>query len=234
HDAGRLRYVGRVGTGLSDARLQGLRHRLGALGLPGSPFEPVPGVPPRSHWARPEVVCEVTFTNWTRDGRLRHPVFVGLRDDKPAREVVRERHTRAAVVSPRHADETLEIAGVRVSHPERVLWPELEVTKAELARYYVTVAEWILPHVAGRPLAVVRGPRGHAGATFFQKHLAQGMPAPIRGVRIRDDEGDKDHVVMDDVPGLVALVQMDVLEIHVWGARADDVERPDPPRPPTH
>jgi bifunctional non-homologous end joining protein LigD len=227
HDDGRLRYVGRVGTGFSDARLEELRRRLEALEQPDSPFESFPDVPPRSHWARPEVVCEVTFTNWTRDGRLRHPVFVGLRDDKPAREVVRERTVRETAPAPRRADETIEIAGVRISHPERVLWPELEVTKAELARFYVDIADWILPHVAGRPLAVVRGPRGHAGATFFQKHLAAGMPAPIRSVRIRDDDGDKDHLVIDDVAGLVALVQIDVLEIHVWGARADDVERPD-------
>jgi bifunctional non-homologous end joining protein LigD len=227
HDDGRLRYVGRVGTGFSDAKLRELRRRLDALELPKSPFAPFPDVPPGSHWTRPELVGEVTFTNWTREGRLRHPVFVGLRDDKPAREVVRERRPRAPVAPPRRADETLEIAGVRVSHPDRVLWPEVEVTKAELARYYVAVADWILPHVAGRPLAVVRGPRGHAGATFFQKHLAPGMPAAVRSVRIPDDDGDAEHLVIDDVAGLVALVQMDVLEIHVWGARADDVERPD-------
>jgi bifunctional non-homologous end joining protein LigD len=226
HEDGRLRYVGRVGTGFSDAKLRELRGQLGALEQAASPFAAFPDVPPGSHWTRPELVCEVTFTNWTRDGRLRHPVFVGLRDDKPAREVVRERPSRA-VVAPRRADETIEIAGVRVSHPDRVLWPDVGVTKAELARYYVDVADWILPHVGGRPLAVVRGPRGHAGATFFQKHIAPGMPAPVRSVRIRDDDGDKDHLVIDDVAGLVALVQMDVLEIHVWGARADDVERPD-------
>jgi bifunctional non-homologous end joining protein LigD len=226
HEDGRLRYVGRVGTGFSDAKLRELRRRLDELALPESPFAPFPDVPPRSHWTRPELVCEATFTNWTRDGRLRHPVFVGLREDKPAREVVRERRPRAGG-APRRADETIEIAGVRVSHPDRTLWPEVEVTKAELARYYVDIAEWILPHVAGRPLAVVRGPRGHAGATFFQKHLAPGMPAPVRSVRIADDDGDQDHLVIDDVAGLVALVQMDVLEIHVWGARADDVERPD-------
>src|SRR5262249_19452936 len=112
-------------------------------------------------------------------------------------------------------------------HADRVLWPEVEVTKIELARYYVTAADWILPHVAGRPLAVVRGPRGHVGTTFFQKHLAPGMPAPLRSVRISGDDGEQDHIVIDDVAGLVGLVQMDVLEIHVWGARADQVERPD-------
>src|SRR5262249_25433823 len=84
-------------------------------------------------------------------------------------------------------------AGRRLTHPDRVLWPELGVTKLELARYYIDIADWILPHVAGRPLAVVRGPRGHAGTTFFQKHLAAGMPAPIRSIRLEDEEGEKDH-----------------------------------------
>src|SRR5262249_2746698 len=183
--------------------------------------------PPGTHWTRPELVAEVTFTNWTRDGRLRHPVFVGLREDKPVVEVTREQPVRAVPMSSRRVEETLEVEGVRLTPPDRVLWPEVEVTKVELARYYAAVADWILPHVAERPLAVVRGPRGHAGTTFFQKHLARGMPATIRGVTIHDEDGDQEHLVIDDVGGLVALVQMDVLEIHVWGARADQVERPD-------
>ncbi len=226
YENGRLVYVGRVGTGFSDATLGALRRRLDGLAQPTSPFTPFRDVPAGAHWTRPELVAEVTFTNWTRDGRLRHPVFVGLRDDKPATEVVRETTARVAP-APRRTEETLEIAGVRLTHPDRVLWPEVEVTKVELAHYYVAVADRILAQVAGRPLAVVRGPRGHAGTTFFQKHLAPGMPAPLRSVRVADDEGAKDHLVIDDVAGLVALVQMDVLEIHVWGSRADDVERPD-------
>ena len=226
HDeSGPITYVGRVGTGFSDARLGDLHRRLKALERPTSPFAPFPDMPPTPHWVRPELVAEVTFTNWTRDGRLRHPVFVGLREDKPATEVVRERPR--AVPAPRRSEETIELEGVRLTHPDRVLWPEVGVTKLELARYYSEIADWILPHVAGRPLAVVRGPRGHAGTTFFQKHLAAGMPVPIRSIRLEDEEGEKDHLVIDSVAGLVALVQLDVLEIHAWGARADRVERPD-------
>ena len=224
-DSGSITYVGRVGTGFSDARLGNLHRRLKALERLASPFAPFPDVPPTAHWVQPELVAEVTFTNWTRDGRLRHPVFVGLREDKPASEVVRE--LARAVPAPRRTEETIELEGVRLTHPDRVLWPEVGVTKLELARYYSEIADWILPHVAGRPLAVVRGPRGHAGTTFFQKHLAAGMPVPIRSIRLEDEEGEKDHLVIDSVAGLVALVQLDVLEIHAWGARADRVERPD-------
>ena len=172
-------------------------------------------MPPATHWTRPELVATVTFTNWTREQRLRHPVFVALREDKPAAEVGRDQPVARAAPAPRRADETAVVEGVRLTHPDRVLWPEVEVTKIELARYYVAVAEWMLPHVARRPLAVVRGPRGYAGTTFFQKHLAAGMPQAVRGVRIRDEEGEQDHIVIDDVAGLVALVQMDVLEIRV-------------------
>jgi bifunctional non-homologous end joining protein LigD len=227
HEDGRLVYVGRVGTGFSDATLRDLRRRLDGLEQPASPFAPFPDVPPATHWTRPELVATVTFTNWTREQRLRHPVFVGLREDKPAAEVGRDQPVARAAPAPRRADETAVVEGVRLTHPDRVLWPEVEVTKIELARYYVGVAEWMLPHVARRPLAVVRGPRGYAGTTFFQKHLAAGMPQAVRGVRIRDEEGEQDHIVIDDVAGLVALVQMDVLEIHVWGTLADQVERPD-------
>src|SRR5262249_60448637 len=129
------------------------------------------------------------------EGGWRTPVFGGLRDAKPAREVARERPR--SVPAPRRAEEAIELEGVRLTHPDRVLWPEVGVTKLELARYYIAIADWILPHVGGRPLAVVRGPRGHAGTTFFQKHLAGGMPAPIGSIRLEDEEGEKDHLVID-------------------------------------
>src|SRR5262249_41785421 len=153
------------------------------------------------------------------------PVFVGLRDDKPASEVARERPRSGP--APRRAEEAIELEGVRLTHPDRVLWPEVGVTKLELARYYIAIADWILPHVGGRPLAGVRGPRGDAGTTFWQEQLGAGLPEGIHSVRVEDEEGVKDHLVLVSVAGLVALVQRDVLEIHAWGARADRVERPD-------
>src|SRR5262249_1545411 len=112
-DSGSIPYVGRVGTGFSDARLGDLHHRLKALERPTSPFAPFPDMPPTAHWVRPELVAEVTFTNWTRDGRLRHPVFVGMREDKPAAEVVRERPQALPVA--RHTEETIELAGQRLT-----------------------------------------------------------------------------------------------------------------------
>lgn len=238
HDDGRLVYAGRVGTGFSMATLDRLRAQLGAIERTTSPFAPFDDVPPGTHWVEPTLVAEVRFTNWTRDARMRHPVFVGLREDKPAAEVVRESASpppaRTAEPAPpapraRRPDAPTSLEGVRLTHPDRALWPEVGVTKLELATYYVAVADWILPHVAGRPLSLVRGPRGWNGTTFFQKHRSDGLPEPIRTVDVADeeDEGPVPHVMIEDVAGLVGLVQVDVLEIHVWGARADRVEKPD-------
>jgi bifunctional non-homologous end joining protein LigD len=121
----------------------------------------------------------------------------------------------------------LEIAGVRITHPDRVLYPEQGITKQALIEYYLKIAERMLPHVAGRPLSLVRCPRGATKDCFFQKHAQEGWPDEFRHVRIREKSGSDDYLYIDDEPGLVAAVQMGVLELHIWGTRADEVEKPD-------
>ena len=223
HDGAGLRYVGRVGTGFDDRTLRALRARLEALEIPASPFVAGSVRPPReSRFVRPELVAEVAFTEWTADGQLRHPTFQGLRDDKPAHEVVREQ----PVALPRR-DETSSVAGVRLTHPERVFWPELGVTKLELARYYETVAPWMVPQVEGRPLSLLRAPAGHTGERFFHKHVGTGWPAVLRRVPVQDGGKTVTYVTVTDAAGLVALAQMGVLEIHPWGSRYDRIEVPD-------
>jgi len=224
-DAGTLLHVGRVGTGFDDAKLTTLRARLDGMETTTSPFAPFADIPKDVHWVRPELVCEVGFTSWTRDGRLRHPLFVGLRADRDPRTVRRE-HVDAAP-PPKRPDGPVEIEGVRLTHPDRALWPEVGVTKVELAHYYVAVGERMLGYMGGRPLALVRGPRGHTGTTFFQKHAADGLPEVIGSVQIDDEDGLKRHVMVDAIAGLVGLVQVDTLEIHSWGSPGDDIEHPD-------
>ncbi len=120
------------------------------------------------------------------------------------------------------------IAGVELSHPDKILFAGQGLTKAELAGYFVEVADWLLPHVAGRPLSVVRCPEGHGSHCFYQKHLRDSMPDAIGGVEIEEkDGGTAKYLVVHDVSGLVALAQLGVLEIHPWGAREDRVDRPD-------
>jgi bifunctional non-homologous end joining protein LigD len=120
-----------------------------------------------------------------------------------------------------------EIAGVRVTHPDRVLYADQGITKRDLIDHYLKVADRMLPHVAGRPLALVRCPRGAESECFFQKHANPGWPDDFRKIRIREKSGAADYLYIEDKAGLVAAAQMGVLELHLWGARTDDVEHPD-------
>lgn len=246
---GKLVYCGRVGTGFNTASLELLTAQLKTIRINRSPFANPPPAARRLGvtWVEPKLVAEVEFSEWTADGILRHPSFQGLREDKPAEEVVRETAKRDAAArtlnasgtrrtskAPRKVqapgslkDKSAEVAGVRLSNPDRVLYPDLGITKLDLARYYERIAEWILPHVVNRPLTLVRCPQGRQAHCFYQKHLTEAMPDTLRGVEIREKDTTGIYVVLDDLPGLISLVQLGVLEIHPWGARADNIERPD-------
>jgi len=211
HEGGRLLYAGKVGTGFSSGFLKDLRRKLGALGRPESPFaSAVPrSVSRGAHWVEPRLVAEVLFSNWTRDHRLRHPSFLGLREDKPPAQIVRE----VPAAAPRKAP------SVRLTHPERWMYPEAELTKADLAHYYEQLAPRILPHVAGRLLSLVRCPDGAGKPCFYQKRAFEGAPASLKSA-----EGG---VYIEDEAGLRTLAQYGVLEIHPWGSRLKDLEHPD-------
>jgi bifunctional non-homologous end joining protein LigD len=287
-DQGRLVFAGKVGTGFSHKTLAMLHARLKPLGQPISPFAVSPPkgwLGRHAHWVRPELVAEVAFSEWTADGRLRHPSFQGLRDDKPPRDVHRERPAPpppperrssrgrgAALVAPpqpprapaanggtrrpsparvrrgpgakrrgplprkqRRSDPAgrggrsvpVDLAGQRLTHPERVLWPDCGVTKLDLARYYATIADHVLPHLRARALTLVRCPEGLAGECFYMKHSRVWSPPGLRKVRIREKTKTGEYLVTDDLTGLVGLVQMDVLELHTWNSTVGDVERPD-------
>jgi bifunctional non-homologous end joining protein LigD len=167
---------------------------------------------------------------------VRQAVFLGLREDKAAREVVIDRGAAMKASAARRSsaapaalawDGSTEIAGVRISNAEKVLYPEHGITKLDLATYYAEIADWALPHLANRPLALVRCPEGVAGECFFQKHLSEGMPEAIRHIEIVEDDGPETALYVDDAAGLVSLVQMGVLEIHPWGSTVERLETPD-------
>ena len=234
HDRdGHLVYAGRVGTGFDQATLERLGARLRKLERRDSPFAPHgPRPPARAHWVKPDLVAEVAFTEWTRDGLLRHPAFQGLREDKPASRIVREttRIPRPARAHPiaGGSDGPVAVAGVTLTHPDRVLFRDQAITKLGLARYYEAVADWLVPHVADRPLSIVRCPEGERGACFYQKHAAPGVPKQVKRVRIRErGGGTASYLYVDDLTGVVALAQIGVLEIHPWGTRVERLERPD-------
>ncbi|HET9931947.1 MAG TPA: DNA ligase D, partial [Polyangiaceae bacterium] len=237
-DGKELRYSGRVGTGFSQKSLADLVKKLKPLALKKAPFEGAPHTGISDvHWVRPKLVAEVAFTGFTSDGLLRHPRFEGLREDKSADEVVIERPEKSRRSKSDAGSSSKKrkgggeptsgrAASFPLTNPDKVLFPEVGLTKRHILEYYELVAERMLPHVANRPLTLVRCPNGWKGTCFFQKHPGQGLPDALRTVPIREKEGKAAYAVLDDVEGLFALVQLGALEIHTWGSFADDFERP--------
>jgi bifunctional non-homologous end joining protein LigD len=227
---GELTYAGKVGTGFSAASLKELHRKLAPLRREKPAFANAPrGAEARqATWVAPKLVAEIGFTETTSDGLLRHPTFKGLRDDKPAREV--ELETAMPLEAEQKADASPQppsAKGYPLTHPDKVLYPEQGITKKELLDYYALVSERMLPHVANRPLTLVRCPNGRGKPCFFQKHPGPGTLPGLRSVSIREKEGKAPYSVIDDAIGLFGLVQLGALEIHTWGSRADDFEHPD-------
>ncbi len=214
-----LRYVGKVGTGFSEETLQNLHRRLKGIerkkpAIPGLTARDV-GKP--VHWVDPQLVAEIVYREWTEDGHLRHASFQGLREDKPAAEVVEE-----IAVTPVIPAAT---GSVTFTSPDKVLFPEAGITKQELADYWTTVADYALPHMAYRPLALFRCPDGLESPCFYQKHVGVGIPAVVPKI---DVEGDGEpYAMVDDLDAVIGLVQIEALELHQWGSRAEAIEQPD-------
>ena len=217
-----LRHVGRVGTGYTARVAEDLYRRLEKIRAPSSPFsDRLTSEESRQvRFVQPTLVAEVEFRAWTGDGHLRHASFRGLREDKPAEEIVRESADVAASAKPPPVK-------VRLTHPDRIYWPQEGVTKEGLADYYSEVWRFIAPHVVGRPLALLRGPTGITGETFFQKHAWKGISSSIRQFPDPKEPGGQPLLGIDDLDGLVGLVQNATLEIHPWGSTTADWERPD-------
>ena len=237
-EGSRLVFAGKVGTGYTRALARELRARLAPLERRECPFDPPPPgwLRRNAHWVRPELVAEVTFTEWTEGGQIRHPSFKGLREDKPVREVTREvpraSASRRSPSSPvrlrgRGPSERPVVAGVPISHPERVVLADAALTKLDLARYQESVASWSLPHLRGRPLTVVRCAGEIGAGCSFMKHSKVWAPAALRRVRIPEKTKLGEYLVADTVEAVVALAQMDVVEIHTWNTRVEHVEQPD-------
>jgi bifunctional non-homologous end joining protein LigD len=222
-----LVYAGKVGTGFSAESLREIKKRMAKLERKTSPFdEPPRGAEARGvHWLAPSLVAEIEFAERTHDGKVRHASFRGLRDDKEPSAVVAEK-------AEAKAEEKTDAPSlkIRLTHPERVLYPEAGITKQDLALYYTRVASWMLPHVTGRPLMIVRCPEGASKQCFYQKHASRGMPSAVHTVDVRekaDKKAAEPHLRVDDLEGLVSLVQMGALEIHTWGCKAEALDTPD-------
>ncbi len=248
HDTGGLRLAGRVGTGFTADSARALWKKLREARRPGTALAAKPTAEERRGvvWTEPTFVAEIEFRGWTGDDRLRHASYKGLREDKSASEVVRERPEMLKPVRSKAGDDAAEnppqqapaktarsrhgsaaVSGVILTHPDRILWADSGTTKQGLAEFYEEIASWLLPHVAGRPLSLVRCPGGSEGGCFFQKHSWAGLSPNILRETVRDEGGEEEVLYVRDIRGVIALVQAGVLEIHPWGATIDDVDRPD-------
>ena len=222
YEDGKLRHAGRVGTGFARAVAEDLYKRLSKIERETSPFAGKLDAAARRgvRFVEPKLVAEVEFRNWTADGILRHAAFRGLREDKPAKEVVREDAAGPSARKPARSS-----PGVRLTHPDRVYWKDAGVTKEGLASYYAQVWRFMAPHVASRPLALIRCPSGTSAQCFFQKHGWKGMSGEI--LTVDDPQDDEPLIAIDSLDGLVGLVQGATLEIHPWQAALAEMEKPD-------
>lgn len=216
-EADGLVYRGKVGTGFSEdtlerlgATLRRLHRKTPPLSLPSSAARGV-------SWVSPKLVAEIGYAERTTAGLVRQARFLGLREDKPAEAV----HPEIPVSLP-------EEAQVRITHPDRVIFPDAGITKGDLARYYRGAVALMLPFLDRRPLSLVRCPQGRARKCFFQKHVTGGFGDHVNEVRIREKDGTRaSYFHLDDASGLLQCVQMGTIEFHGWGSRADDIEHPD-------
>jgi bifunctional non-homologous end joining protein LigD len=230
-EEGGLVYSGRVGSGFSQETLRALEARFEKLVRKTSPLrDKLPRALTRdAHWVEPELVAQVAFAEFTREGIVRQGRFLGLREDKPAAEVRIEQPKPAMEIKKMTGSrEAGTVAGVRLSHPDKVLFPQQGLTKADLATYLDKVAPRMLPHLSRRLVSFVRCPEGQRKQCFFQKHAGPGLAEAIKRQPIREKDGtDGEYLYIEDSKGLVSAAQMGVLEFHIWGSHIDDVDRPD-------
>jgi bifunctional non-homologous end joining protein LigD len=231
---GKLIYSGKVGTGFDTADLASLGKIFASLERSRSPFEEVPAAERKGAvWLEPKLVAQIAFTERTPDGRLRHPSFQGLREDKKAYEVQREATDEEAAMARQKGAADKKPAGdsmfhgITLSNPDKVYYPDIGLTKLGVAQYYERVAPFMLPYVAKRPISLVRCPEGIEGERFFQRHAMKGMSKAIKEVAIPGGETKKKYLYIDDEAGLLGLVQIGVLEIHDWGVKLPKVTEPE-------
>lgn len=225
----KLIYAGRTGTGFTGQTHRLLRKELEPLKQDSMPFASVPAGARRGvTWVRPTLVAQVRFAEWTADRLVRQAAFLGLREDKAAEDVRRENNELAPQRSEAKTRTNAAVNGVRLTHPDKVLDDESGMTKRMLADYYAAIAEWMLPYIANRPLSLVRCPDGSSSTCFFQKHVTGNLPRGIGSVDIQETHGKVEpYCTLHTKEGLTELAQIAALEIHPWGSRNDDLERPD-------
>ena len=223
---GGLRYLGRVGTGYSAALTRTLLPALKAAAADRSPFVAMPDAEAEDilHWVAPVLIAEIEHAGYSRDGLLRQAAFKGLREDKAPANVTEAPQPP----SPGARPGKLTVAGVSITHPDKILWPAMDthaaVTKVDLIAYYEATAERLLPHILDRPVSIIRAPDGIAGQRFFQCHAMAGRHPGLRAVDVGEGQP---YLAVTELSGLIAVGQSGGLELHPWGCKPGDPETPD-------
>ena len=226
----KLVYAGKVGTGFDTKMIHDLSDLMRPLEVDEPPLDVPRSARRASHWIEPRLVGEVAFTEFTTDGILRHPSFVALREDKPAKEVVLEKPQKLSKTARSQNSKlpTAETFGIKISNPDRVIYPGDSLTKGDLANYYAAVESLMMVDTAKRPISLIRCPQGRAKKCFFQKHDSGTMGPHVKHVPIEESDGEvQDYLYVDDARGILACVQMGTVEFHGWGSKASKLEYPD-------
>lgn len=244
---GKLMYAGRSGTGYTQKTHKLLRDKLDKLRCAKTPFASLPpGTSRDAIWVKPELVAQFSFSNWTADNLVRQAAFKGLREDKPAKSVVREEAQTTPIEKPEKrssakkqssstkntvqaSSETTTHLPIRLTHPYKILDTETGVTKEQLAQYYMQVAPYMLPHIADRPLTLVRCVDGSGKPCFYQKHRNQMFTGAFKTVNVLNKKtgAHEPYITLDSEEAIVQLAQMGVLEVHPWGSHNESLEKPD-------
>jgi bifunctional non-homologous end joining protein LigD len=234
---GALRYAGKVGTGFSMKSAHDLvKHfdkladtkpvltRAETAGLTGPEWQSI-------RWIKPVLLCEVAFTEWTQDGRIRHPSFQGLREDKDADDVKKETPVPTAAASgtipAKKKAGGLVACGITITHPDRVISETGHITKGELAEYYAGVAPFLLPRIGRHPVSLLRCPSGIDGECFYQRNPGKGLGPYVHSYKFRHNGKTYEYLYIEDEKGLLEVIQMGAIEIHPWGASIDAIDYPD-------
>lgn len=221
---GELIYNGNVGTGFTSSSLKSLHALLKKHHSLTNPFTTKPPKIKEVIWVKPVLVAEVEFTEWTKDGNLRHPSFKGLRSDKKPKSIMKENSVPVENISAKSNKKIKN--SLTLTNPNKILYSEDGISKQDIATYYKHIQKWILPFISDRPLTLVRCPSGYKKC-FYQKHVTHASPTSLHSITIKEKNGKSEYIYINDAAGLLTLVQLGVLEIHSWGSRIEEIDYPD-------
>jgi len=249
----KLKYIGHTGTGFNHETLKEMYERLQPLIQEESPFDKKIKTNSTVTWVKPKLVCEIKYSEVTADGKFRHPVFLHLRDDKTIKEINMEniKKTKLSVKkkppsaqeenlksspspkkeSGKETDKVYTFGGakVKITHPDKIYFPEEKITKGDVVDYYISMAEYILPYLKGRPESLLRNPNGIKGESFFQKDVAGEVPAYVKSKKIHSESNNKEinYIVCDNLATLVYLNNLGCIEMNPWHSTVQSLDKPD-------